>query len=51
MLITARSGTDIVFSVETGGFKYCEYHNKIYRCCIANEPREGMPNSRAEPAR
>lgn len=48
VLITVRSGADIVFGLESGRFKYCESHNKFYRCRIANDPREWMPNSRVE---
>jgi hypothetical protein len=45
-LITVSSGADFLFGLETGEFKYCEYQDKAYRCRMANEPREWMPNTR-----
>lgn len=45
VLITVRGGADILFGLETGQFKYCEYQDKAYRCRISNHPREWMPNS------
>jgi len=48
VLITVRSGADFLFGMETGQFKYCEYQDKVYRCRIANDPREWMPNSKVQ---
>lgn len=48
VLITVKSGADFLFGTETDQFKYCEYQDKVYRCRIANEPREWMPNSRVQ---
>ena len=47
-LITVRSGAEFLFGMETGQFKYCEYQDKVYRCRIANDPREWVPNSRVQ---
>ncbi len=44
LLITVKRGGDIVFGLETGRFKYCEYKDQTYRCRIANQPRQWMPN-------
>jgi hypothetical protein len=43
-LITVSSGADVLFGLETGQFKYCESQDRAYRCRMANEPREWMPN-------
>ncbi len=45
LLITAKSGGNFLFGLETGRFKYCEYQDKTYRCRTANQPREWMPNN------
>lgn len=46
-LITVAEGADFLFGVETGRFKYCETHEKTYRCRTASEPRQWLPNDRA----
>jgi hypothetical protein len=48
LLITVRSGADFLFGLETGQFKYCEYHDKVYRCRNANQPRQWKPNSKMQ---
>ena len=48
VLITVRSGAEFLFGMETGQFKYCEYQGKVYRCRIANDPREWVPNARVQ---
>ena len=48
LLITVKSGGDFLFGLETGRFKYCEYHDRTYRCRNANQPREWMPNNGAQ---
>jgi hypothetical protein len=45
LLITVKSGGDFLFGLETGRFKYCETHEKTYRCRNTNRPREWLPNS------
>jgi len=45
-LITVAEGAEFLFGMETGGFKYCEYHDKTYRCRTANQPRQWLPNDR-----
>lgn len=45
LLITVKSGGDLLFGLETGRFKYCEYHEQTYRCRNTNQPREWLPNS------
>jgi hypothetical protein len=46
LLITIKSGGDLLFGLETGRFKYCEYHEQIYRCRNTNQPREWLPDSK-----
>ena len=46
LLITVKSGGDFLFGLETGRFKYCEYHEQAYRCRSTNQPGEWMPNSK-----
>jgi hypothetical protein len=48
LLITVKSGGDLLFGLETGRFKYCEYHERTYRCRTANRPRKWMPNNGVE---
>lgn len=45
-LITVAEGAEFLFGMETGRFKYCEYHEKTYRCRTANQPRQWLPNDR-----
>ena len=47
LLVTVASGAEFVFGLETGRFKYCEYHKEIYRCRSANEPREWLPHDKS----
>jgi hypothetical protein len=44
-LVTVAAGADFLFGVESGQFKYCEYHEKTYRCRNAAEPRQWRPNA------
>lgn len=45
LLITVKAGSDFVFGLETGQFKYCEYRDKVYRCRSANQPGQWKPNA------
>jgi hypothetical protein len=51
LLVTVKSGADFLFGLETGCYKYCEYHEKLYRCRTGNEPKEWMTNDREELSR
>ena len=51
LLVTVRSGGDFLFGLETGRYKYCEYHDKLYRCRTGTQPRELMTNDRVELSR
>jgi hypothetical protein len=44
-LVTVAAGADFLFGVESGEFKYCESHEKTYRCRNAAEPRQWRPNA------
>jgi hypothetical protein len=44
-LVTVKEGADFLFGVESGEFKYCEYHEKTSRCRNAAEPRQWRPNA------
>ncbi|MDP2604152.1 MAG: hypothetical protein Q8S00_16390 [Deltaproteobacteria bacterium] len=44
LLMTIKSGGDFLFGLETGLYKYCEYHETIYRCRNRNQPRQWLPN-------
>ena len=46
LLVTVKAGSDFLFGMESGQYKYCEPHAKTFRCRNANQPREWMPNSR-----
>lgn len=46
LLVTIKSGGDFLFGLETGRYKYCEYHQNMYRCRNSNQPRQWMPNDR-----
>lgn len=45
-LITVAEGADLLFGMETGRFKYCEYRERTSRCRTANQPRQWLPNDR-----
>ena len=47
LLVTVASGAEFVFGLETGRFKYCEYHKETYRCRSANQPREWLPHDKS----
>ena len=32
LLVTVREGADLLFGMETGGFEYCEPHDRSFRC-------------------
>ena len=51
LLVTVKSGGDFLFGLETGRYKYCEYHESMYRCRTSNQPREWMPNDKVELSR
>ncbi len=51
LLITVKSRADFLFGLESGQYKYCEYHEKAYRCRNTNQPRVWMPNNRAQLSR
>lgn len=46
LLLTVKSGGDLLFGLETGRFKYCEYLEQTYRCRNTNQPREWIPNAK-----
>ena len=48
LLVTIKSGGDFLFGLETGRYKYCEYHQNMYRCRNSNQPRAWTPNDRLE---
>ena len=47
LLVTVKSGGDFLFGLESGQYKYCEYHEKTYRCRSANQPRRWLANDHA----
>jgi hypothetical protein len=46
LLVTVRDGADFLFGLESGGFEYCEPHEKKYRCRDADAPRRWTYSSR-----
>ena len=46
LLVTVKSGTDLLFGLETGRYKYCEYHETVYRCRSTNQPRQWLSNDK-----
>jgi len=46
LLVTVKSGADLVFGLETGSYKYCEYHETVYRCRNTNQPRHWLSNDK-----
>lgn len=46
LLVTVKSGSDFLFGLQTGRFKFCEPHDKTFRCRSSNEPREWQPGSK-----
>lgn len=47
-LVTVKNGADFLFGLESGRYKYCEYHGKNYRCRTQNQPRVWEPNAKTE---
>ncbi len=48
LLLTVRGGADLLFGLETGQYKYCESHEKTFRCRNTNQVRDWVPNSKIE---
>lgn len=48
LLLTHKSGGDFPFGLESGRYKYCEYHEKVYRCRNSSEPRKWQPGNSIE---
>jgi len=46
LLVTVKSGADLLFGLETGRYKYCEYHEAVYRCRSTNQPRQWLSNDK-----
>lgn len=46
LLVTVKSGADLLFGLETGRYKYCEYHETVYRCRNTNHPRHWLSNDK-----
>jgi hypothetical protein len=48
LLVTVRSGADLLFGLETGRYKYCEYKGNEYRCRNSNHARRWLPNNKVQ---
>jgi hypothetical protein len=46
LLVTVKSGADLLFGLETGRYKYCEYHETVHRCRNTNQPRQWLSNDK-----
>ena len=44
--VKANDGASLVFGLESGEYKYCEYQGGNYRCRAANADREWLPNGK-----
>lgn len=47
LLVTVKEGTDFLFGLETGRYKYCEFRKDSHRCRATNEPRRWTTNAEA----
>lgn len=48
LLVTHKSGGDFLFGLESGRYKYCEYHEQQYRCRDSNQPRNWQTGNSIE---
>jgi hypothetical protein len=48
LLVTVKSGVDFLFGLESGKYKYCEWHKDSHRCRSSSQPRRWTTNA-AEP--
>jgi len=48
LLVTVKGGSDFLFGLETGQYKYCESYEKTFRCRNTNQLRVWGLNSRFE---